>query len=76
MDLTEFRESCLEILANKGLLHQAGETFYPESALIELLDYIHLQLGLEKEIQVIDVEGMICDTIDRAFQKLREQGTP
>lgn len=76
MDLTEFRESCLQIIANKGLLHQAGEIYYPESALIEMLEHIHLQMGLEKEIQVIDVEGLLCDTIDRAFQKLREQGTP
>ena len=67
MDISEFRAKCYEILEKYGHNEIDGTLYYPEPAIIELLEWFHEQAY---DISPEKIEGMICDTLDRAFDKL------
>jgi hypothetical protein len=67
MELNEFRAKVYEMLEKHGSKTIDGTLYYPEPAIIELLEWFHEQAY---EISPEKIEGMICDTLDRAFDKL------
>lgn len=67
MELNEFRAKVYEILESHGSTTIDGTLYYPEPAIIELLEWFHEQAY---DVSPEKIEGMICDTLDRAFGKL------
>jgi len=64
MELNEFRAKVYEILESHGSKEIDGTLYYPEPAIIELLEWFHEQAY---DVSPDKIEGMITDTLDRAF---------
>lgn len=69
MELKEFRATAYKLLTEKGYIEKDGEMYYPESAVMEMLEWMFAEVQMAK---VEEFDTLVAETLDRAFTKLRE----
>jgi|LakMenEpi03Aug12_release.lakeMendotaPanAssembly.Ray.scaffolds.fasta_scaffold161971_5 hypothetical protein len=71
MDLQQYRAKVYEILSAKGFIESGGEIHYPESAVMDALEYLYDQV---KNIPVEHFETKIIEAVNKAWNKLHSEG--
>jgi pimeloyl-CoA synthetase len=70
LDLQQYRAEIYRILSAKGMIEHNGEIHFPESAVMDAVEFIYLEI---KNIPVENIESKIIEAANRAFAKLANQ---
>lgn len=62
MELNEFRAKVFELLEKHGHIEQNGELYYPQSAIIEMMEWFYEESGIVTEAQA---NQLIAEMLNR-----------
>ncbi len=75
MDIKEFRAKCYELLEKKGSKEISGRLYYPEDAILDLMewwyDYAHTN-----KLTIDDIEGKVNAVLEKTLKAMRDSVPP